>query len=207
MDAAAASRGLGRDLNTALIRGFYGGRVRWAIPHVVVEESAELAVLYVAPGTRGRRPRHSFIDDPSQVRTLRWDHVEHVWRGTHALRLLRPGDAHCIYLFWAAEDWAFRGWYVNLQTPYVRSAVGFDTRDHALDIVVEPDGTWRWKDEDDLELATRLGLFTPAEAAEIRAEGARVIAAWPFPTGWEDWRPDPAWPLPELPPAWHHPAP
>lgn len=203
MEAAPVARGLGRDLKPALLRYVYAGRVRWAMPHLVVEETPELAVLCVRPGTRGRRPRRSFIDDPSQLRTLRWDHVEHVWHGTHALRLLRPGDAHCVSLFWAEDDWAFRGWYVNLQAPYVRSGLGFDTRDHALDVVVEPGGRWRWKDEDHLELATRLGAFTPEEAFAIRAEGERVLAAWPFPTGWEDWRPDPTWPTPILPRAWN----
>ncbi|HSP74054.1 MAG TPA: hypothetical protein VLN26_16905 [Gaiellaceae bacterium] len=48
-----------------------------------------------------------------------------------------------------------------------------------------------------------LGVFDDAAAAEVRAEGERVIAAWPFPTGWEDWRPDPAWTPPELPEDWH----
>jgi hypothetical protein len=31
-----------------------------------------------------------------------------------------------------------------------------------------------------------------------------VLAAWPFPTGWEDWRPDPAWPAPELVSGWEN---
>ena len=194
--------GLGPRLTTALLRFLYRDRPRFVMPHVLVEETPELAVLYVAPGTRGRRPVRAFIGDPGQLRTMRWDHVEHVWTGTHALRLLRPGAAHCVYLFWAGADWAFQGWYVNLQEPYARSRLGFDTRDHALDIVVEPDGTWRWKDEDDLELATRFGMFTPAEAAAIRADGERVLAEWPFPTGWEEWRPDPSWPLPALPAGW-----
>lgn len=26
--------------------------------------------------------------------------------------------------------------------------------------------------------------------------------AWPFPTGWEDWRPDPSWPVLLLPTGW-----
>ena len=30
----------------------------------------------------------------------------------------------------------------------------------------------------------------------VRAEAARVLEEWPFPTGWEDWRPDPSWPVP-----------
>ena len=172
------------------------------MPHVLVEETPELAVLYIPPGTRGRKPRRAVLDDPSQLRTLRWDHVEHVWHGSHALRLLRPAVAHCLYLFWAEADWAFEGWYVNLQAPFVRSRVAFDTRDHALDLVVEPDGTWRWKDEDHLALAVAVGAFTREEAGAIRAEGERVVAEWPFPTGWEEWRADPSWPLPALPVGW-----
>jgi hypothetical protein len=29
----------------------------------------------------------------------------------------------------------------------------------------------------------------------------KLVASWgaPFRDGWEDWRPDPAWPLPDLP--------
>jgi hypothetical protein len=195
-------RRLGDRLKSALFRSVYRGRMRWVMPHVVVDETPELAVLYVPPGTRGRRPQRPFIEDPSQLRTLRWNHVEHVWRERHALRLLRPGTAHGLYLFWAENEWAFQGWYVDLQAPFRRTPSSFDTRDHALDVVVEPDGTWRWKDEDHLELATRFGAFTEEEAAEIRAEGERVLQEWPFPTGWEDWRPDPAWPIPALPGGW-----
>jgi hypothetical protein len=189
-------------VRTALFRSVYRGRVRWALPHVLVEETPELAVLYVPPGAVGRKPRRPLLEDPTQLRTVRWDHVDHVWTGSHALRLLEPGAAHGLYLFWAERDWAFQGWYVNLQAPFRRTAISFDGRDHALDIVVEPDGSWRWKDEDHLELAVAVGAFTPEEAAEIRAEGERVVAAWPFPTGWEDWRPDPGWPVPSLPPGW-----
>ena len=202
MGPPCASRRLGDRLKSALFRSVYRGRVRWVMPHVIVDETPELAVLYVPPGTRGRRPHRPFIDDPSQLHTLRWNHVEHIWTGSHALRLLRPGAAHCLYLFWAEDDWAFQGWYVNLQAPFRRTPCCFDTRDHALDVVVEPDGTWRWKDEEHLELATHLGAFTEEEATEIRAEGERVIAAWPFPTGWEGWRPGPAWPAPSLPDGW-----
>ena len=115
--AAPLARRLGRPLTTALFRSIYRGRVRWVLPHVLVEETPELAVLYIPPGARGRKPRRSVLDDPSQLRTLRWDHVEHVWHGSHALRLLRPGAAHCLYLFWADEpQWAFEGWYVKTRS-------------------------------------------------------------------------------------------
>ena len=176
-------------------------RVRWAIPHTFVGEHDGRVLLYCRPGARGKRPKHAFIEDPEQLVTGEWETVDHVWRTHHVLRITPLGRAHSIDLFWD-EDWDFRGWYVNLQAPLRRSALGFDTRDHALDITVEPDGTWEWKDEDHLEQAVAIGLYSADEAAAIRAEGERVIAEHPWPTGWEDWRPNPAWPLPSLPDGW-----
>ncbi|MBA3402468.1 MAG: hypothetical protein H0U05_10840 [Actinobacteria bacterium] len=58
------------------------------------------------------------------------------------------------------------------------------------------------KDEEEMEGWVRQGRFTLGDVAAIRAEGERVLAEWPFPTGWEDWRPDPSWPVPELSAAW-----
>jgi hypothetical protein len=39
-------------------------------------------------------------------------------------------------------------------------------------------------------------------AAKVRAEGERVIASEPWPTGWEDWRPPSDWGPLELPEDW-----
>jgi hypothetical protein len=36
----------------------------------------------------------------------------------------------------------------------------------------------------------------------LRRALALVIAAWPFDAGFESWRPDPLWPIPELPANW-----
>jgi hypothetical protein len=88
---------------------------------------------------------------------------------------------------------------VNFEQPLRRSRVGFDTFDEKLDLIVRPDGSYRWKDEDELEQAAALGLV---DADEVRAEAQRVIREWPFPTGWEHWRPDPSWPVPQLPAGW-----
>ena len=114
-----------------------------------------------------------------------------------SLGLARTGEHHSIWHFWAGER--FTHWYVNLEEPLRRSRVGFDTFDHKLDLIVEADGSWRWKDEDELGEAAWRGIL---DAEGVRAEGERVLAAWPFPTGWEDWRPDHAWPVPELPEGW-----
>ena len=50
----------------------------------------------------------------------------------------------------------------------------------------------------------RLGFIDAVQAAEVRAEAERVIASLEelVPTGWEDWRPDPAWGRLSLPDGW-----
>ncbi len=187
--------------DTALLRFVRYGQVRRATPHVVVEDSDELVALYAPVGS----PCKTAVWDGSPIRgqaDRTWRLRDHVWDTYRVLRLMRWGQAHSLELFWEDATGAFACWYVNLQEPLRRSPVGFDTDDLVLDIWVEPDGTWRWKDEDELEEAIRLGRFTAGEAAAIRAEGERVIADWPFPTGSEDWQPDPDWPTPELPSDW-----
>ena len=111
-----------------------------------------------------------------------------VWREHHVLAVTRPHDAHSLWLMWT-PTWEFRCWYVQLQSPIVRRPNAIDTMDHALDAVIEPDGKWHWKDEDDFVEAQRLGVFTPEEAAAVRREGERVIADRLWITGWERWRP------------------
>jgi predicted RNA-binding protein associated with RNAse of E/G family len=101
----------------------------------------------------------------------------------------------------------FSGLYVNLEDPWRETTLGFDSPDHLLDLVVDPDRSWRWKDEDHLAEAVEIGLFSLEQARAFRTEGERAIErieAWsaPFDEGWENWLPDPAWPLPSLPNGW-----
>lgn len=176
------------------LRSMYGGRVRWAFPHRVIADDGERFVLYLPPGAEG-----VWMGRDADGRYLeRWMSDEppraHVWERHHVLSLTRRGDAHSLWHFWD-PGWTFVGWYVQLCDPIVETADGLETMDHALDVTVDPDGTWRWKDEDDFAEAQTLGVLTPEAAAAVRAEGARVIAARPWPTGWEGWRPNPRWSL------------
>jgi uncharacterized protein DUF402 len=160
--------------------------------------------LWVAPGTTLRSPAIAgryVREAPLEQRfTAERESIERSWVGDGVLILGRPGRAHSIWLFW--EGSAFKGWYVQLERQWQPFRFGFDTEDHALDIWIERDGSWRWKDEDELEVAVRVGYFTPDEATAIRAEGEQVVAEWPFPTGWEQWRPYSTWPTPSLPSDW-----
>ena len=130
-----------------------------------------------------------------------------MWRRGRTLHLLRPGVAHAIHLWWLPPDWRFGGWYINLQEPIRPTRLGFDSMDHVLDVVIDPDLSWRWKDEEELDEAVEMGIVRVDDAREIRAEGERVIRrlesrSAPFCDAWEQWRPDPAWSIPELPDGW-----
>lgn len=134
------------------------------------------------------------------------------WRETSILTLTRTDAGHSVWWFFDA-DLTFAGWYVNLEAPAKRWYGGLDTRDHALDIWVEPDRTWNWKDED--EFAERTGdedYWTAAQAEQIRAEGEGMIALieagrYPFDGVHTDFHPDPAWEPSRFGPEWDLPRP
>jgi hypothetical protein len=110
---------------------------------------------------------------------------------TAALVFARAGDRYSLWLMFRGG--VFESWYVNFERESAWHGACFD-------LVVAPDGTVRWKDEDELDEAARAGYL---DAGEVRAEAERVLARPPWPTGWEDFEPDPSWPVPELPERWN----
>jgi Protein of unknown function (DUF402) len=189
--------------DTVVIRYFKRGRPSGVMPTRIVA-TEDGPVLWLPPGTIVGWPGvdgRPIGDVPAADRYKQaWGVIERPWAGDGILIVGVPGRSHSIWLFW--ESGVFSGWYVNLEDRWRPSRLGFDTRDHELDIWVESDGSWRWKDEDHLELAVDAGVFSADEAAAFRAEGERVLAEWPFPTGWEDWSADPSWPVPTAPSDW-----
>jgi Protein of unknown function (DUF402) len=185
-----------------VVRYLWLGRVFGAVPATVVDDAASLA-LWVAPGAGWRRPRAQLT--PAEIAAGDWRPEDTTWFGEGVLMISRPGDAHSIWLFWTREG-TFDGWYVNLEEPRRRTYDGVVTRDHLLDLVIEADGSWRWKDVDDVPAAVAAGLLSDGEAAAVWREAERVLAERDrlLPTGFEDWRPDPDWPLPMLPEDWDH---
>jgi hypothetical protein len=190
------------------------GRVWAARPMRVVRDDDDLVALWFPRGTRWQAP----IDDPARewdgdrgerlagcaargdwvFRELEWD--------VDTLSLMRAGDWHAVSVSWlpSGEHW---GWYVNLQEPFRRCAIGFETMDLTLDLIVDPDRTWRWKDEDELAIFVERGLFDATLLERLRAEGLSVAGRAdrdepPFGEPWPEWRPGPGWGLPELPEGW-----
>jgi len=139
---------------------------------------------------------------------------ERPWGGDVLMMHPREGD-YSTWLFLTPEG-ELKSWYVNLERPAVRwqadGLAGLDTTDYDLDVVVAPDLSWEWKDED--EFAERLAypeVYWVDDEAAVRAEGERLIklaeaGEFPFDNSMRDLRPDPAWPVPtSMPSGWDRP--
>lgn len=203
-----------------LHRNVRRGTIGWARLARVVSDDERGLALWIG---RGSPAAHEVTEDGRGMRAmsfaewLRHPHrlAVHQWDGPPVLKFLPAGAAHSVWWFRDEAGW-FANWYVNLEEPGVRwddgDVAGVDVVDQDLDIVVRPDRSWSWKDED--EFTERLAFpehYWVADEAAVRAEGERVIkmveaGVFPFDGTWCDFEPDPAWRVPAaMPPGWDRP--
>jgi len=191
--------------DTVVLREVWNGRVFEARPAIVVQDDPHQLMYFIPGYVECGLP---IGDDGNELRL-----PDRPWRlevrprgPLPALSFAWPDTPYAVLLW--SEDHETRVWYVNLQTPLVRTAIGFDTTDHALDVLVALDrSSWRWKDEDELAEAIANGLFTVDDAAWFRHWGERgvehiLFGLPPFDMDWVSWTPDPSWPMPVLPAGW-----
>jgi hypothetical protein len=189
-------------------------RVWAARPLIVVEDSTDRLLLWIPKGTVRKIPAtpRDRVDPPTkQARAIEnlargdWIYEEHTW-DVSSLWILRPGDWHAVWVSWS-EPGVQLGWYVNLQFPFRRTSVGIETMDLMLDIVVEPDFSWRLKDEEEFEEVVRLGIFDDQLGERVRDESRKVMNSIemrerPFSDPWPTWEADPTWLVPSLVGGW-----
>ncbi len=194
------------------------GRLWAARPLTVVEDTDEHLLLWIPQGTVRKipltppgRPDPPSLDDRiiANLAHRDWVYGEHVW-DVSSLWILRPGDWHSVWVSWIGPR--HFGWYVNLQLPYRRTEIGIEAMDLMLDVVAEPDLTWRWKDADQFDEILARGIFDAATGARVREEAHEVIGRIerrepPFSEPWPSWTPDPSWERPVLPAGWDRPNP
>jgi len=190
-----------------LLRGVWLDKIWFTIVAYVVQDTDNLIALFWYAGTPNRVPNQRMtaqdflVEDQPPL-------IESTWTRTNLLTLVKPGAAHSVEVMTDAKTGDFLCWYINLQEPYRRTPLGFDTMDLALDMVISPDRSrWRWKDEDEFTELIEFGLISPHEAQAIRAEGERVIQLAienqsPFCDGWETWSPPAEWTIPQFPENW-----
>lgn len=204
-----------------LYRNIDGARLAAVRPCRVISDDSRGLLLWLA---RGSAVAIEVAEDGRGIREmpfaewigLRTRVVPALWQGQGLLKFIPPGADHSVWFFRDATG-RFTSWYVNLEERALRwddgLVAGVDVIDQDLDVVVHPDRTWEWKDED--EFAERLTFpehYWVRDPIAVRAEGLAVIkrieaGAFPFDGTWTDFHPDPAWPVPTaLPPGWDRPA-
>jgi hypothetical protein len=188
--------------------GWQPGVPHFAEPVTVVQDDADGLVAWVAAGSpvlrkvlADGRPLRADMALAFSAETAQ---AEATWTGYDVLRIAPTGRPWSVWVFFEEKTGQFEGWYVNIEEPHVRDDLTVYSRDHVLDIWVEPDRSHQRKDEDELALAVERGRYDAATAAWIESiadEIEKVIADWgpPFCDGWETFRPDPTWPIPDRP--------
>jgi hypothetical protein len=187
--------------------GFFVGSA-WATPHIVVEDRDDIVVLY--------RPEGTLYEA--------WNIVERriIPLGEtrmDMLRLMFPERDYAVELFFDTErgkpvypafvgEGRFRGWKVNIEAPFERFELGFNTTDHFLDIIVKPDRRYVWKDQEVMAAWLTRGAYRREEVERFYASGRQLEplirgAASPFDDEWTEWLPDSSFRMPRVPAGWH----
>ncbi len=181
-----------------------GGRIEICWPCRVVEDRDDLVALFIAAGSPYKASPKKTAAEKRRHARPRLPPDEYVWR-TDTLRLMSPAASHSVSLSWAPQSnpRQLLKYFVNMEEPFRRTAVGFDTQDHTLDIEVAPDLAWRWRDEAELAHHVAEGFYTAELAAAARAEGERVIDALrrgdhECLNGWAAWAPPREWRVPAV---------
>lgn len=179
-----------------VIREVLDGKVWTARPVEVIEDSERQLVTYLAPGNEYAYPEG--VEHGRVCFTMwlarDWELGTRVFEPPGVLRIA-PRQAPFEVFADLREGGGVQRWYVNFEQPLERTALGFDTFDETLDLLVAPDcSSWTRKDEDELELARSMGFYTDAEVARIDAacravEEALGRGAVPWDLTWASWRP------------------
>ncbi|MHB8776982.1 MAG: DUF402 domain-containing protein [Anaerolineales bacterium] len=194
------------------LRGIYRDRVWHAMPTVVVKDSPQEIVLALTPGTDCMIEENYAKGKKNGKR--RWDFKDEDWRleiftwhTNRLLFILEPEKYFSTIYFWNEESNEFLRYYINFQLPFTRNHCSIDTLDLDIDIIVNPDFSFEWKDLDDYQKGIETGVILPKWVDEIETAKKEILERlkkreYPFNNFWLNWQPDPKWALPNLPTNW-----
>lgn len=188
--------------------------VVWHVqPTLVVKDASEELVLTLLPGTEcmaeetyplGKNNGKRWWD----FKANDWKLAEYIWRTNRLLLILEPEKCYSIILFWEDVSNEFLCYYINFQVPYQRRDQAVDTLDLELDLIIKPDFSMEWKDQDDYQKAMEQGLITSEWTRRIEDAQLEILdrlenRKYPFDGSWLDWMPDRNWAPPKLPENWN----
>ena len=202
---------------SCVLRGIVSNQVWLAQSVILVRDGPDETVLLLLPGAQCAFPEGywRWKRDKDRSQGTRWQEArsdrillrEFAWQTNRILIFLEPEKYYSCFLFWDHEADQFSCYYINFQLPYRRSHCGFDTLDLDLDIVIDPQYNWKWKDEKDYQDGIREGGIVDEWVKGIEQSQAEVLGrinkqSYPLDGSWLEWRPDPTWVPPELPERW-----
>jgi protein associated with RNAse G/E len=193
-------------------RGIFDARIWHVQPTLVVKDSPEEIVLTLLPGTectaeetylKGKQSANRRWD----FKDTNWNLEKYTWQTNRLLLVFEPEKFYSIVHFWNHASNEFLCYYINFQEPFRRNHCGVDTLDLDLDIIIRPDFSFKWKDEDDYQKAIDHGVISPEwiqgiEVAKIEIFDKLEKRQYPFDGYWLNWIPDPSWSPPRLPANW-----
>jgi len=198
------------------LRGIYNQRVWYMQTAVVVHDNPKEITLAVLPGAECAAPE-SYINGKHGPAGhwdrwggyLRndWNMQTYSWRTNLLLILLEPEKYYAKMFFWEQVSSKFLCYYINFQLPFQRSPIGFDTLDLELDLIIEPNFAWQWKDVENYQQGVNCGIIRKEWTERIETAKKEIFSNlerrhYPFDGSWLDWKPDPTWQPPKLSENW-----
>jgi protein associated with RNAse G/E len=193
-------------------RGIFRERIWHVQPTIVVKDSPSELLLTLLPGTECITEEHYPQGKKSESRRWffvdrEWNLATYTWRTNRLLLRLEPQKFYSTIFFWDDASGEFRCYYINFQTPFQRKHLSVDTLDLDLDLIIQPDFRFEWKDVDDYKKVIEYHVISPEWIQGIERDTAEVFERvnnrrYPFDGSWLDWTPEPAWVPPSLPEGW-----
>ncbi len=157
---------------TVVVRDVHAGTIFFAWPLHVLEDGARGLLTVQVPGAVGKVVKGYPTDRSlllSQIASGRPTLVDLAWSSVFRVGVITPGAWWCTWLMWDATSGDFLCYYVDFLRPVLRRGHLLDTLDLGRDVVVAPDGTWSWKDLDDVALLQERGWLGQQESGPPRA--------------------------------------
>jgi protein associated with RNAse G/E len=193
-------------------RGIYRERIWHSQTVIVVRDTPEEIALTLLPGAECIAPEGYLQGKNSEKR--RWNFKEkdwqverYSWRTNRLLLLMEPKKYYSTIWFWNQVGNEFLCYYMNFQLPFQRRHCGIDTLDLDLDLIINPDFSYEWKDVDDYQKAIESEIIFPEWIQGIEEAKQEIFdrlgkRQYPFDGAWMNWKPNPNWSPPKLPENW-----
>jgi hypothetical protein len=149
-------------------------------PTIVVKDHPDELVLTLLPGTECLAEETYPLG--KQISRRWWDFIDtewvlkkYTWYANHLLLILEPDSYYSTIYFWDHTSSEFLCYYINFQIPFKRNHSSIETLDLELDLIINPDFSYKWKDLDDYKKAVKTEIILPEWTDEIEKPNLKSL--------------------------------